>query len=385
MKGVEARFGPYLHAEGFRRTKTFNEHQGIPRSFTVLIAGAFDAGIIGPEFNGIAVLDDDNRSVVLDQHVIERSGYDGPSPRQIAEFERIMTMDWAKFTKFVREHPRYRKGSVPDAFEKIPDDGRLPPSDEIIFKDKPGADCPYQFPLSTKREIVEFLSNHEGHAPDRYGFCLSWDIKVYNLDNDLKSVRDEFRLDKAFDARWKQMVEKDDTYFDEACASGISQWTEGSYTTYPGDDAGRYEFGIAGRSGGHLVLTKLDNTKMEFRSRVDFIEWLEQSATDKELVDLYKLVVSCDHDLKNPSAEVEYQLGFIRQQFEDTWKAERDSLPVEERDIIAQAEAAGAQFVEADGEWGYVGPRYDADGFETQAEAAESYLASLDHQIAPRR
>jgi hypothetical protein len=86
-------------------TRTF-ENNG--RSFRIALYGAFHAGIIGPEFNGIVILDVDNRLVVLDQHKRESTGYFGPTVDQWAEFDRIMGLNWADFLRFIDGHPRSR-------------------------------------------------------------------------------------------------------------------------------------------------------------------------------------------------------------------------------------------------------------------------------------
>lgn len=79
------------------------------RQFRVVLYGAYNAfGLIGPEKNGIAVLDESLMQVVLDEHCIEDSGYFGPSGQQIEEFERICGMDADSFVEFCNSHPRLR-------------------------------------------------------------------------------------------------------------------------------------------------------------------------------------------------------------------------------------------------------------------------------------
>src|SRR4051812_36614379 len=95
--GIENQIGPFMYADGALFEKAFGG-----RLFRIVIAGARNAGIIGPEDNGIAVLDEDNQAIVIDQHIREGSGYFGPSERQKAEAERIMGMDWKQFTSFLR-------------------------------------------------------------------------------------------------------------------------------------------------------------------------------------------------------------------------------------------------------------------------------------------
>lgn len=77
--------------------------------YIVLIASAYNAfGLIGPEHNGIVVLDDKDRCVVLDRHVEQLSGYNGPSKRQVDEFNRVTELPENDFVQFCHANPRCR-------------------------------------------------------------------------------------------------------------------------------------------------------------------------------------------------------------------------------------------------------------------------------------
>jgi len=76
------------------------------RVFTYQAYNAF--GLIGPEQNGIAIADDDNRSVVCDQIKRQGSGYFGASQEQFDEAERICAMEWDKFKAYVKAVPTLR-------------------------------------------------------------------------------------------------------------------------------------------------------------------------------------------------------------------------------------------------------------------------------------
>lgn len=79
------------------------------RKFRVVLYGAYDAfGLIGPEKNGIAVLDEDKMVVVLDGHCPQDNGYYGPSEKQVVEFDRICSLSREEFVKFCNEHPETR-------------------------------------------------------------------------------------------------------------------------------------------------------------------------------------------------------------------------------------------------------------------------------------
>lgn len=102
--GIEARTGQYLHASGAARRYKIGG-----TTYVIGIAGAYDAfGLIGSEYNGIFILDDDAKRVVLDRHMPIASGYHGPSPEQWAEFGRIAKLSAKAFREFCENHPRFR-------------------------------------------------------------------------------------------------------------------------------------------------------------------------------------------------------------------------------------------------------------------------------------
>ena len=108
--------GPYmgisaeatLHFKITKKDATLNITEEHTRTFRVLVYGAYNAyGLIGSECNGILVLDEDFKTVILDEHAKEDTGYFGPSERQLAEWERIVAMfDYKDFAAFVNVNPR---------------------------------------------------------------------------------------------------------------------------------------------------------------------------------------------------------------------------------------------------------------------------------------
>lgn len=103
--GISHRIGQFHYAgEHVLARRTVNN-----REFVIGIAGAYNArGLIGSEKNGIFVLDDTAKNVVMDEHFKEASGYNGPSDRQTAEFERVKALSDKDFMTFLTTHPRYR-------------------------------------------------------------------------------------------------------------------------------------------------------------------------------------------------------------------------------------------------------------------------------------
>ena len=103
--GIQARTGQYLHAHGAVRRRKVGR-----TIYLVGIAGAYDAGgLIGPEHNGLFVLDDTHKRVILDRHAENPAGgYHGPNKAQWAELKRVMTMPVQDFKIFMATNPRAR-------------------------------------------------------------------------------------------------------------------------------------------------------------------------------------------------------------------------------------------------------------------------------------
>lgn len=110
--GIRHRIGNFMYAEGALRRRTVG---GV--DFIIGIAGAYNAyGLIGPERNGIFVLDDTAKRVVLDRDCEVYSGYNGPSKAQWARLEEIADLDDSTFIHWLVSHPRCRL----DAGELLP-------------------------------------------------------------------------------------------------------------------------------------------------------------------------------------------------------------------------------------------------------------------------
>jgi hypothetical protein len=103
-QGIQNRIGPYLYADGAVRRRVIGK-----TTYIVGIAGAYDAfGLIGPEHNGLFVLDDTNKRVLTDRVAEETTGYHGPSKAQWQALERVMKLPARQFQSWIEESPRYR-------------------------------------------------------------------------------------------------------------------------------------------------------------------------------------------------------------------------------------------------------------------------------------
>lgn len=102
--GISNQIGPYMHSDGAIRRRCVN---GI--EYIVGIAGAYNAfGLIGPEHNGLFILDDTNKRVLSDRIAPEQTGYFGPSKTQWAELKRAMELPAKAFLQWIEASPRFR-------------------------------------------------------------------------------------------------------------------------------------------------------------------------------------------------------------------------------------------------------------------------------------
>lgn len=84
---------------------------GSAESFRVVIYAAYNAfGLIAPERNGLAVLNETRRNVFCDEIEKASSGYFGPSKRQVEAFEKLTSPEitLAEFISFMpKDRLRY--------------------------------------------------------------------------------------------------------------------------------------------------------------------------------------------------------------------------------------------------------------------------------------
>jgi hypothetical protein len=333
---MQNQIGNYLYFDGMKHEKTFGD-----RKFIILIAAAKDAGIIGPEDNGIAILDANYKTVILDQHLKAHSGYDGPSREQIAGLKQIVEMDWCTFSHFVATHPNYRGVAFdinnvedPDAGDHLDQWIATGKVDGVTGPDIRTANMinaeGYSFPAKSREEMIVELANHDAYHPMNSwngGFVVSWNIKVRGKIS--ASAVEGYEFDGQFDERWDALLEEEgNEIFEEAASSALSTYLEGYYTPYGAEDV-KAKFFTNGRSGGHLVLSEWNGPKaggwanfpMAFDSRADYTDWLK-SLRDEELVKFYALVRTVDQDTSDPTMAMNHQYAFIREMREVDWAAE---------------------------------------------------------------
>jgi len=101
--GHTKQVGPFM---GVSKDETVEK---MGKNFRIVLYCAYNAcGLIGPEMNGVAVLDEDKRQVIADGFFQEPSGYSGPTKKQKDGFDTILKMKDKDFKEYVNASERCR-------------------------------------------------------------------------------------------------------------------------------------------------------------------------------------------------------------------------------------------------------------------------------------
>ena len=100
---MKHQIGPYMFSYPIWRKRVGSTH------YIIGFADAYNArGLIGPEHNGIFVLDETRKMIVLDRHTPLETGYFGPNEDIFAEFSRLKALTPKAWRAWVSAHPRTR-------------------------------------------------------------------------------------------------------------------------------------------------------------------------------------------------------------------------------------------------------------------------------------
>jgi hypothetical protein len=95
--------GPYIGVSRDRIVK-----KGKTR-FRILLYGAYNAfGLIGSEYNGICILNEDDKNVVTDGILQVSSGYFGPAKIQLDLFDKLVKATAREFREIINSSDNLR-------------------------------------------------------------------------------------------------------------------------------------------------------------------------------------------------------------------------------------------------------------------------------------
>lgn len=185
------------------------------------------------------------------------------------------------------------------------------------------------FPASTRSEMAEHIASHSTYR-DGGRTYLSWNIKLHQH---VEASTDEYDFDPKFDDRWEELLTKGNSVFDEALENVLRRYLDGDYVAAADTSGRKASFSTAGRSGGHLVLTRIElpdgrggrtPTDASVGDESDLRGWIFDEMEDDEIVALYNVVCSVDADVRDRFAIVASELAYLRSVREEEWASTSD-------------------------------------------------------------
>lgn len=295
---ISAQTGPFLHGAHRVAHLSFRT-QSVPRSFSVVMASAYVSGEFDFDRNGIAIIDNDTRTVVLDEHL--KDDMDGQ--RQfLAGAPRL---SWSRFSEFVSSHPRYRQ-NVSDIGLDRPEPGNptnqihsgatlLPKSEDDIrspalIASANEADCPYNFPPISAEKARASLRDHH-FSEDHYGrLRFAWQLDIS------KPLFDEGKVsgNGAADIAWGNAYLARPELKHEILVEIQKPVMEMEFTAWPDGQQGRFSF--MSLPSGSIGLDKIDGELVAYADLNEMHVKVGQM-DDVALRELWIAVHCADHDL----------------------------------------------------------------------------------------
>lgn len=260
--------GPYLHAPDDVSRISF-ETGGTPRVFTLLIAAATETRQADRSRSGIAILDEDEGVVVLDEHLRGRPRLFG------AEFLRIRSMSWPEFSEFCRSHERFRARS-PDIVEPhetpLPGSRRrqarlpqaLPLSErvgdirsDIMIRTDGDLSVTRILPRISGEEAIEELSGTPLSPGPGGMFMMRWPLRFPD-NSDVSGVQGARPVDRSLDPAWSDLISRRPELIEEARLEAILPILNGVFLRPGPDLTGRLSLILCPKGEGGLLLSAFD-------------------------------------------------------------------------------------------------------------------------------
>lgn len=201
----------------------------------------------------------------------------------------------------------------------------------------------YTFPHKSKKAMIDYILDckSRGYHGQIYNFC--WNVKAHNANLDSDSLRKHSPdLSPKFDSKWEdEKVDNPELFYQFLADAGRDYvYPDNLWTSYPGDDQGKWEFTFVGASGGWLALLKYDGIDVN-GLYTDPEEAREYRESGYDLQDggknldnwpferlraFYRGIRCAEVDFtpEKAAAEVEFQAAFYRETLESLWKDELD-------------------------------------------------------------
>ena len=206
--------------------------------------------------------------------------------------------------------------------------------------------APYTFPHRSRKSMLEYLLKRDSYMDHYELFPFSWNVKTHAAD--WTRPEGESKLDPALDSAWEKYIESNhglQMMIMEDCGR---EYTEGEWTSYPGDDQGDWKFEFRGRQGGHLCLTHWQGKKLSGHGleKYEIEDWLKELSTER-LRQFYKGIRTADSDFTRAKAarNLEWYINDARGQWEEEKRKAKEAA------AVAMAEAIAAERPDLAPQW----------------------------------
>lgn len=322
--------GPFAHAPQNIEEVRYPSTGDVERSFTIIIAEHAIEDPADQTRRGIAILDNDNATIIFDGLC---SGICPKGPALTIRLAAIASMNWREFSRMCRENPRYRDGTR-DIDEPVdePENGNLTRQAALGLNISPSSDArsnfvreisadrhvPYKFPPINRAGMTAEICRHKmfQQAP-HCSAHLAWDIqfpKRWNRTGRIEGLR---KMDSAEDSNWRHMVDSNPEITRRAQMNVIEPFTLIptcilDMTAYP------CEFERVGENGADLILKKFAGRFMPSTRDIDMPTRLKRM-NDASVEALWVVCRVLDADLSPASmvSQAEFEMHNLRCAYED--------------------------------------------------------------------
>ena len=310
----------YLHGPDDTVHLSFST-DGVPRSFSVVQYEAFEYDEIDFDRNGIAIIDNDTMSIVLDDHL------KNDSIKQIQFMSRVrkMNLNWKAFSEFCTEHPRYRD-QAPDMKQSRPDPGVIvnqiqrdvmhAPMNEKDLRSPSmvaahaNPDCVYDFPETPRSRMILNLLSHDAIKDEDELWRIAWKIGFDNILSRPESGQTgQSDQNQDSDNDWQRYYRDNPEIRYRISDDILDPYFSGRIGTWPKTDTGRYAFLSGGvENMDYICLASIDGVDLGFESRGKIGAFLDK-LEDPAIRDLWKLITVVDYDLSQPIIDAACEAG----------------------------------------------------------------------------
>lgn len=331
--------GQFMHHPDETRLVEFQGQGIVPRSFTVLIAvGEKGDAELDLTSNGIAIIDNDNWSVVARGISQQASGIRGSSRDQRTEFDKLCKVEWREFSAFCREVAAGRTKLAEDIAKGWP----LPEAGQPENRRRLGLDGPraednrsalireiaeygeFSLPATSRQGMINELMMRQS-IQTREGRVISWNLSMnFAWDRSGRCEGGE-ELSPAYDRRWDRVLKQDPEVLRAACDKAIAPYMASDFSVLELGEGAIADLAMGGDDENTMMLKSFGGRSMVFKNFSDMRSKLSE-LENEDLCNLWATsrVLDQEFSRKERAMSVAVELNEARAKLELEWECEAE-------------------------------------------------------------